>query len=148
MSRFKLCSEHLPESLQQTLECAAASLSESWSDAELAELESELSAEYSAQLATVLATSPFVCQQFERQPQMLLDLLVSGDLHQVYSASRWRQKLDALVAEELRAEAEEVLRDEAEEELRTRAARGRGAEVAEPLAPCPEVASSADVQGT
>ncbi len=98
MSRVKLSSKHLPEPLQQTLECAAASLFESWSDAQLVELGSELDEHYSAQLATVLATSAFVCQQFERQPQMLLGLLRSGDLHQAYSASRWTQKLEALVA--------------------------------------------------
>lgn len=98
MSRIKLSSEHLPEPLQQALECAVASLVESWSDAQLAELGSLLAEHYSAQLATVLATSAFVCQQFERQPQMLLDLLRSGDLHQAYSASCWTRKLQHLVA--------------------------------------------------
>ncbi len=106
MRRIELSDLLLPAELKHSLHSAADRLFSTWSDADLAQLNSELDAQSEQELARVLACSPFVCQQFERHPGLLLQLLASGDLHRSMAGDYWVEQVAALAT---KATAEEEL---------------------------------------
>ena len=93
----------LPEALGRALAAACEELEQRWSPAQLQELRELLTDRLQLELAQVLACSPWVAQRFAFRPQLLLDLLNSGDLHRCYDAGRWA----TLLAERCPAEAGE-----------------------------------------
>ena len=74
----------MPASLIETLEGVRAELDQHWSSAQRQQLQQLLDPVLTTELAQVLACSPWVAQQFTRQPALLLELLGSGDIHRCY----------------------------------------------------------------
>lgn len=54
---------------------------------------------YRSELLTVLASSQFIAQQFQRKPDLLSELIESGDLHRSYTRDELSQKLTSAIAE-------------------------------------------------
>lgn len=52
-----------------------------------------------AELFTVLASSKFISQQFQRKPELFSELVASGDLDRPYARGELNQRLTALIAD-------------------------------------------------
>jgi len=59
----------------------------------------DLSSEYQAQLSRVVLGSDFVTEQLKRQPDLLNDLVSSGDLQQHYHPDTYARRLQAMLAD-------------------------------------------------
>jgi glutamate-ammonia-ligase adenylyltransferase len=99
MSLVNLSVADLPEALQNVVQADAQKLFASWPEVQLAQLGAQLGQQGLLELVNVLAGSPFVGQQFARQPALLPELLDSGDLHRSFAADYWPQRVAELVAQ-------------------------------------------------
>ncbi|MEH6515673.1 MAG: bifunctional [glutamate--ammonia ligase]-adenylyl-L-tyrosine phosphorylase/[glutamate--ammonia-ligase] adenylyltransferase [Halioglobus sp.] len=98
---MSLITEQLPESLIEVANSAWDSLIERASDASISRLTTMLQDRpLSQQLARLLATSPFVADLLRRKPEILIDLVDSGELHTRLPETVWRDQLMAQMSEE------------------------------------------------
>ncbi len=98
MARVSLSAPDLPAPLQDQLAQVSDQLFKEWSEPDLARLGAELGPREAGELARILPTSPYVSEQFERRPSMLLDLLRSGDLHRSFPVPRWGEQLASITS--------------------------------------------------
>ncbi len=87
--------QKLPESLRPSLEARWAAFQES---AAHAAVPVPMQADFQAVISRVWACSDFVAQSCIREPELLRDLLSSGDLLGDYRADEFEEKLSGLVA--------------------------------------------------